>query len=129
MTTASPDVAHLRTPCAVSLDGKTFAGVTNAPTGQVSGSTRFHYRQDANVIWADYAGGDIVRGFLIGTREGDRLHFRYTHLDTDHATANGVCESRITMLVDGRVRLAESWSWESRPEQGTSVVEELHESD
>ncbi|GAA4288730.1 hypothetical protein GCM10022262_30900 [Georgenia daeguensis] len=104
-----------------------FAGVSNSPTGQVGGATRFRYREDDGVIWAEYAGGDVVRGFLVGTRQEDRLHFRYTHLDADRMTANGVCESRIVVLPDGRVRLEESWAWESRPERGTSVVEEVRE--
>jgi hypothetical protein len=109
----------------VPLDGKVFAGVTNSPTGQVSGATSFRYHQDDDVIWAEYAGGDVMRGFLVGTRQGERLHFRYTHLSADRVTANGVCESRIVVLEDGRVRLEESWAWESRPEKGTSVVEEV----
>lgn len=53
------------------------------------------------------------------------ISFRYTHLSVDRATANGVCESRIVVLEDGRVRLEESRAWESRPEKGTSVVEEV----
>jgi hypothetical protein len=128
MSTASSHADPTPSASTLSLDLKTFVGVTNSPTGQVSGSTRFLYRQDGNVVWADYSGGDIVRGHLIGTRDDDRLHFRYTHLDVDGATANGVCESRIILLADGRGRLEESWTWESRPGQGTSVVEELHAS-
>ncbi|WP_098485277.1 hypothetical protein [Georgenia soli] len=109
----------------VPLDGRVFAGVTNSPTGQVSGSTRFRYHEADEIIWAEYDGGDIVRGFLVGTRQDERLHFRYSHLSADRTTANGVCESRIVVLEDGRVRLEESWAWESRPEKGTSVVEEV----
>jgi hypothetical protein len=112
-------------PETVPLDGKVFAGVSNSPTGQVDGATRFRYREDDGVIWAEYAGGDILRGYLVGTRAGARLHFRYSHLGADRATANGVCESRVVVLEDGRVRLEESWAWESRPETGTSVVEQV----
>ncbi|GAA2463477.1 hypothetical protein [Streptomyces macrosporus] len=127
MTTPSPAAAASLSPATVSLDRKVFAGAGNSSTGQVGGATRFRYREEDGVVWAEYAGGDIVRGFLVGTRQGDRLHFRYTHLDVDRATANGVCESRIVVLADGRVRLEESWAWESRPERGTSVVEEVRE--
>lgn len=113
------------TAATVPLDGKVFAGVSNAETGQVGASTRFRYRQDAETIWAEYEGGEIRRGYLVGTRAEDRLEFRYVHLGADGTTASGVCESRILMLDDGRVRFEESWAWESRPETGTSVVEEL----
>lgn len=115
----------LRNPATVSLHGKTFAGVSNAATGQVGSATRFRYHQDGEVIWAEYDGGEIVRGYLVGTREGERLQFRYVHLGADGATASGVCDSRIMVLEDGRVRFEESWAWESRPEKGTSVVEEV----
>ncbi|WP_407445946.1 hypothetical protein [Rhodococcus sp. (in: high G+C Gram-positive bacteria)] len=122
MTTA--DAAH-RSPSTICLDGRVFAGVSNSPTGQVSGATRFRYHQDDAVVWAEYEGGEVARGFLVGTRAGERLHFRYVHLGVDGITASGVCDSRIELLGDGRVRLHESWAWESRPETGTSVVEEI----
>lgn len=113
------------TAATVPLDGKVFAGVSNAETGQVGTSTRFRYHQDAETIWAEYEGGEIRRGYLVGTRAEDRLEFRYVHLGADGTTASGVCESRIVMLDDGRIRFEESWAWESRPETGTSIVEEL----
>lgn len=116
---------HRADPTSISLSGRVFAGVSNAETGQVSSATRFRYHEDGTSIWAEYEGGEIVRGFLVGTRNGDRLAFRYAHLAADGATADGVCDSRIRVLADGRVRLEESWSWESRPGSGASVVEEI----
>ena len=113
------------TSATVPLDGKIFAGVRNAETGQVGASTRFHYHQEAGEIWAEYSGGEIRRGHLVGTRDGEKLTFRYAHLSEDGTTATGRCESRIVVLDDGRVRLEESWAWESRPETGTSIVEEV----
>lgn len=107
------------------LEGKVFAGVSNSPTGQVDSATRFRYHQDNAVIWADYDGGEIVRGFLVGTRDGERLHFRYAHLSVDGTTASGVCDSRIEVLSDNRLRIEENWAWESRPGKGTSVIEEI----
>ena len=109
----------------VPLDGKIFAGVTNAEAGQVGSSTRFHYHQDADDIWAEYSGGEVRRGYLVGMRAEDTLSFRYVHVSEDGTTATGRCESRIVVLDDGRVRFEESWAWESRPEAGTSIVEEL----
>ena len=108
----------------VSLDDRTFAGVSNTGDGDVGAATVFRYREDAGVVWADYAGGAVRRGYLVGTRDGDRLDFRYVHLDTDGATASGRCTSRVEVLADGRVRLHETWSWESREGSGQSVVEE-----
>ena len=108
-----------------SLDGRRFAAVDN-PDGEVDARTVFAYAEDAaGVISATYAGGDIVRGFLVGTRSGAALAFRYVHLNVAGETASGRCESRVVALPDGRLRLEERWSWESRDGSGTSAVEEL----
>ena len=108
-----------------SLDGRRFAAIDN-PDGEVDARTVFDYAEDdAGVISAMYAGGDIVRGFLVGTRSGDTLRFRYVHLNVSGETAGGRCESRVVVLPDGRLRLEERWSWESREGAGTSAVEEL----
>lgn len=109
----------------IDLDGRRFAGVSNSGDGEVGQATVFTYRRDDHVIWAEYGGGAVVRGYLVGTRTGEQLHFRYSHLGADGQTSNGVCDSLIEVLDDGRVRLHETWSWESRPGSGTSIVEEL----
>jgi hypothetical protein len=43
----------------------------------------------------------------------------------DGRTATGHCESRIEDLADGRVRLRETWAWDSQTGSGTSVLEEI----
>jgi len=109
----------------VSLDGRVLAGVSNTGDGDVGAATVFRYHEDGDAVWAEYAGGAVRRGHLVGTRHGYRLDFRYVHLDTDGATASGHCASRVELLADGRVRLHETWRWESRSGSGHSVVEEL----
>lgn len=125
--TEEDDEAEAPDPAAVKavIDGKVFAAVANTASGEVGRTTRFHYRQDGRMIWAEYSGGAVVRGYLVGTRDGDRLDFRYSHLNINLQTANGVCVSKLEALEDGRIRLHETWQWESRPERGTSVVEEI----
>ncbi|MGW3989289.1 hypothetical protein [Streptomyces sp. NPDC004830] len=108
-----------------SLDGLVLAPVTDQASGQVGTRTRFRYHERDGEIWADYAGGDVVRGHLVGIREGDRLDFRYVQLRRDGTTASGHCVSTVVELPDGRVRLEETWEWESAPGSGTSVVEQL----
>ncbi|GHH34706.1 hypothetical protein [Streptomyces candidus] len=107
-----------------SLDGLVLAPVADQAPGQVGTRTRFAYHEQDGLIWAEYTGGDIVRGHLVGTREGDRLDFRYVQLKSDGTTSSGHCLSAVTLLPDGRVRLEESWAWESQEGSGTSVVEE-----
>ncbi|MFI5802835.1 hypothetical protein [Streptomyces sp. NPDC051561] len=108
-----------------SLDGLVLAPVADQAPGQVGTRTRFHYHEQDGRIWAEYTGGDVVRGHLVGTRAGDRLDFRYVQLKQDGTTSSGHCLSTVTLLADGRVRLEERWAWESQEGSGTSTVEEV----
>ena len=112
-----------------SLDGLVLAPVADQAPGQVGTRTRFTYHERDGVIWAEYSGGDVVRGHLVGTRDGDRLDFRYVQLKRDGTTSSGHCVSSVGELSDGRVRLTESWEWESQQGSGTSVVEQVLASD
>lgn len=113
-------------PRGVTLDGVVFVGVSNTGTGDVDASTRFAYHQDGATIWAEYAGGSVARGFLVGTRDGAELSFRYVHLDTAGRTASGRCTSRIAVAASGLLELHEDWAWESQPGTGHSVVAQQH---
>ena len=93
--------------------------------GDVGAETVFEYAEEDGIVHARYAGGAVRLGFLVGTRSGDTLRFRYAQVRADGTTATGRCESRIEPLADGRVRLHETWAWESRDGSGTSVVEEV----
>ncbi|MFJ5994349.1 hypothetical protein [Streptomyces sp. NPDC092370] len=108
-----------------SLDGLVLAPVADQAPGQVGTRTRFTYHERQGGIWAEYSGGDVVRGYLVGIREGDRLDFRYVQLKRDGTTSSGHCVSAVVELPDGRVRLEESWEWESQRGNGTSVVEQV----
>ncbi|MDH6216416.1 hypothetical protein [Streptomyces pseudovenezuelae] len=112
-----------------SLDGLVLAPVADQAAGQVGTRTRFAYHEKDGEIWAEYAGGDVVRGHLVGTRSGDRLDFRYVQLRADGTTASGHCVSAVVELADGSVRLEETWEWESGAGSGTSVVEQVTEHD
>jgi hypothetical protein len=107
-----------------SLDGLALFPVADQAPGQVGARTRFTHHEREGRIRAEYGGGDVVRGHLVGTREGDRLDFRYVQLKRDGRTVLGYCVSTVVELEDGRVRLEESWEWESREGSGTSVVEQ-----
>lgn len=108
-----------------SLDGRRFRTAAEVPGGDVGVETLFEYSQDGELAHARYSGGAVVLGFLVGTRDGDNLHFRYAQLRADGTTATGRCSSRIEVLPDGRLRLHEQWSWESAEGSGTSVIEEI----
>jgi hypothetical protein len=107
-----------------SLDGRSFA-TEDSGGGVATSDTIFRYAESDGVVTATYEGGPIRRGFLVGTRNGDTLDFRYVQLHTDGSTATGHCATEVELLDDGRIRLSESWEWESRPGSGRSVEVEL----
>lgn len=109
----------------VSLDGRWFRAVAEVQGGDVGPETMFRYAEQDGEIWATYVGGRISRGYLVGTRDGDQLDFRYAQLNEDGQTATGHATATILTLPDGRLRLEERWQWESQEGSGTSAVEEM----
>ena len=107
-----------------SLDGRNFVAVENSESGEVSEQTIFAYHQKDNAIWAEYSGGSIVKGFLIGTMDGNHcLSFSYQHLNINGELKSGSCHSR-PCVENGKLRFYEEWQWASG-EAGTSIIEEL----
>jgi len=112
-------------PRPASLDGRRFRVAEMVEGGEAGAATVFEYHERGDLVWARYEGGAVRLGFLVGTRAGDRIDFRYSQLNEDGETSNGHCTSQITALPDGRLRLTEDWTWESRPGAGTSAIEEI----
>ena len=109
----------------VDMDGRTLRPVAAVDGGEVGADTRFEFEQDGEIVHARYSGGSIRLGFLVGTNRGDELHFRYTQVNQDGETATGQSTDQIELLDDGRVRLHETWSWDSKTGEGTSELEEI----
>lgn len=107
----------------ISYDGKRFRSKSNTDNGEVSDETIFVYHQENDVVWAEYSGGAIVRGTLIGTADKDgRLSFYYQHINSNHVVKIGRCQST-PYFVDGRLELHEQWQWLSGAcSKGASVL-------
>ncbi|REJ75394.1 MAG: n-acetylglutamate synthase [Acidobacteria bacterium] len=111
----------------VDYNRKVFRSVSNSPSGEVSGDTEFRYFQDGIVVWSEYEGGDIVKGFLIGVvAEDGSLNARYQHVNSSGLLMTGICDTKPELLHDGRLRLHETWQWTSGDRSsGVSVLEEV----
>lgn len=108
-----------------SLEGRRFQVAAMGEEGEATAETVFEYHQDGDLVWATYQGGAVRLGFLVGRRDADMLDFRYSQLNELGETANGRCSTTIVVLPDGRMRLNETWVWESKPGSGVSAVEEI----
>lgn len=107
----------------IAYDGRQFRGALDPPgTGAEA-----VYRQDGDLIWADFHGGQIRRGSLNGRSAPDgTIEFGYTMVRRDGEVISGRSVNRPELLADGRVRLHETWErYGPHAELGTSMLEEI----
>jgi GNAT superfamily N-acetyltransferase len=114
---------------AINYNGRIFTSISNSDNGEVSDKTLFYYKQQNNIIWSEYSGGEIVKGYLIGTVSIDgKLEFCYQHINTKNQLRAGICNSTPQVLTDGRIRLMEEWEWTNGDKsKGSSIIEEIIE--
>ncbi|MGB9181683.1 MAG: hypothetical protein WCB68_20805 [Pyrinomonadaceae bacterium] len=108
---------------------KFFRPVSNSENGETGSGTIFHYRQQGNIVWATYRGGEVLLGTLLAkVDEEGRLDMRYQQVNRRGEWRTGTCRSVPQELEDGRYRLNESWQWTSGDgSSGRSVIEEVRE--
>lgn len=95
-----------------SFEGKTFRSVANTENGEVGAETIFHYHQQESVVWADYEGGEIVKGHLMANAlASGQLDIRYHHINQRGEIMTGKCLSTPEVLVNGKILLKEEWQW------------------
>lgn len=111
----------------ISYEGRIFVPERNTENGEVDGDTRFYYHQSGNMLWADYDGGEIRKGHLIGTvSETGELDFYYQHINERNEIRAGMCHSVPKMLENGKFQLTEEWQWlNGDKSKGSSMLVEL----
>lgn len=111
----------------INYDGRKFIPEMNSENGEVSEQTIFTYHQAGNFLWAEYSGGDILKGFLIGTvLQNGELNFVYHHMNCDMQVKTGKCHSVPMVLEDGKIELSEQWEWTSGDHsKGVSLLVEV----
>lgn len=113
----------------MNLNNRRFYSIENSGNGEVSGLTIFHYHQDGNHVWAEYTGGSIEKGHLVGIMDKNgELDMRYHHINSNNELMTGVCKSIPEILEDGRIRFYEKWQWTSGDRsEGESIIEEMRD--
>ena len=111
----------------IDYEGKTFRSVSNSAAGEVGTKTVFHYRQHGRIVSAEYSGGEIASGHLLATCDHEGcLDMTYHHVNPSGKLMAGVCNSTPEILLDGRIRLYESWTWTLGGQgSGESTIEEI----
>ena len=96
----------------INLDKKVFKALSNTDNGEVGDDTVFYYSQKDDIISAEYRGGEIIKGNLIGKQLKDgKFDFVYHHINIDGNLKVGKCLSRAELLENGKIKLFEKWQW------------------
>ena len=111
------------------LEGKRFRSVTNTENGEAGVETLFYYRQEGELVSAEYCGGSIVSGHLLAqVLANGQLDMRYHHLNSQGEFMLGKCLSTPEVLPDGRLKFKELWQWLSGDmSAGYSEIEEVQD--
>lgn len=113
----------------IDYNGRCFRVMANSGAGALDNRTVFEYKQEQEVLSCVYKGTEVALGHLLGKVSPDgRITMVYHQIHTDGQICTGKCISVPEVLSDGRIRLHESWEWNSGKEgKGTSILEELTE--
>lgn len=85
------------------------------------------YHQDGDVVWAEFAGGEVRRGAVTGTCGQDgTLHMGYTIVFADGNVVCGRTVNTPEVTESGRLRLHEAWErYGPHAATGVSYIEEV----
>lgn len=108
------------------FNNKKFGLIQNSENGQVNLDTVFEYKQDNNLVTADYYGGTIKYGKIIADLQDDKLHMLYQCLTTDNELKAGKAEAQISLTDEGKMKLTLNWEWLTNSNsKGTSEYVEI----
>lgn len=113
----------------INYNNRKFRTIQNTENGETSSETVFHYSQEGQILTADYSGGKILKGHLIGlVDENGTINMRYHQVNSAGELMTGICQSTPEILENGKIRLRETWEWTSGDRsKGQSIIEEIWE--
>jgi hypothetical protein len=109
----------------LNLDGLTFFVSATADTGVVGSDTRLRFSQVGSRVYARYAGGDVLRGWLVGRWVGERVEFTYAQREGDSTIHGGRSACDVERKSDGRIRITEHFAWTTRSGSGINVFDQV----
>ena len=108
------------------FNNKKFVLIQNSESGQVNQETVFNYKQDGDLVSADYFGGTIRYGKIIAILEDDELNMLYQCLTTNNELKAGKALAKLSLTVTGKIKMSLQWEWlGDGNEKGTSEYIEI----
>lgn len=109
----------------MNIDGMIMNAVETDENGVIGVDTIFNFKQSSGYVSAEYAGGKIWQGYLVGINSGTTLTFKYCQLETDGTLNGGESTCRLEYGDNGLLRIVENFEWASRPGGGRNIIQEF----
>jgi hypothetical protein len=111
----------------INYNNRVFKPVSNTENGETTNQTTFFYKQEGNILTAEYSGGKILKGHLIGlVDENGNIDMRYHQVNNKGLLMTGKCISKPEILQNGKIRLHEDWELTSSGKsKGQSIIEAI----
>jgi hypothetical protein len=94
------------------LDGRFFETIYPGGKPLDDIDTFFMFTQVAEIIHADYFGGQVRMGKLLGTREGQTIRFRFMQINRTGEFRSGQTEAFLSLDESGKLRLELPWHFD-----------------
>lgn len=105
----------------INFNNKKFALLENSANGKANPETIFEYKQQGDLVTAEYYGGTIKYGKIIALLEGDQLNMLYQCVTSTNELKAGRAIAYIELTENGKIKLSLNWEWlGDKNEKGTS---------
>ena len=95
----------------INFNNKRFILIDNSENGKVNSDTIFEYKQDGNLVTADYYGGSVKYGKIIAHIQNDKLEMLYQCLTIDNQLKAGKSIAEIFLTDNQKIKLKLDWEW------------------
>ena len=103
------------------FNNKTFSLLENSKNGKVNSETVFKYKQEGNLVTANYYGGSIKYGKIIAHLSNNTLDMLYQCITTENELKAGEAIAEISLTKNKKIKLKLNWKWlGKRNESGIS---------
>lgn len=83
--------------------------------------TIFNFFQKGNILWAEYSGGNISKGYLHGKIIKDHhMDFLFNHINSNHEYMNGRCTFQVS-VIRSKTHIQTIWSFLSKENRKIKV--------
>ena len=103
------------------FNNKIFSLIENSEQGQVDSNTTFKYKQEDNLVTANYFGGTIKYGKIIAILKNDELNMLYQCITLKNELKAGKAIAKISLTGNNKIKLTLNWQWlDNKNETGIS---------